>query len=120
MSAHAPAEAGPTRSIANDHAAARAWPGVRAARSQLLASGLVRTSKLATQKHFQANADSPIYAELVSIARKTVGLAQPLREALAPFESKSDSLGERVAPIGPTGESSNDNELPAGKPGPVN
>jgi len=33
-----------------------------------------------TQKHYQANPDSPIFAELCGIAGKTVGLA----EALAP------------------------------------
>jgi predicted nucleotidyltransferase len=37
------------------------------------------------QKHYQANPDSPIYTELCGIARKTVGLAEPLRQALTPL-----------------------------------
>ena len=37
------------------------------------------------QKHYQANPDSPITAELCGTARKTVGLAEPLRAALLPL-----------------------------------
>jgi predicted nucleotidyltransferase len=48
-------------------------------------SGLVTVSRVGTQKHFIANPSSPLFAELCSIAQKTVGLAEPIREALAPF-----------------------------------
>ena len=51
-------------------------------------SGLVRVHKVGTQKHYQANPDSPVFAELCGIARKTVGLAEPLRAALSPFVSR--------------------------------
>lgn len=51
--------------------------------ARLETSGLVTVRQLGTQKHFQANPESPLYPELVGIARKTVGLAGPLREALA-------------------------------------
>lgn len=51
----------------------------------LAESGLVAVTAVGNQKHYQANADSPIFAELCGIAQKTVGLAQPLREALAPL-----------------------------------
>ena len=51
-------------------------------------SGLVKVTRLGTQKHFQANGESPLYAEICSIARKTFGLADPLRAALAPFAAK--------------------------------
>lgn len=44
--------------------------------------------RLGTQKHYQANPESPLFNELVGIARKTVGLAEPLREALAPLASR--------------------------------
>lgn len=37
--------------------------------------------------HSQANPDSPLFTELCGIARKTIGLAEPLREALAPLAS---------------------------------
>jgi predicted nucleotidyltransferase len=44
--------------------------------------GLVTVHKVATQKHFQANAASPLFEELCGIIQKTVGLAGPIREAL--------------------------------------
>ena len=45
-------------------------------------SGLVTVRMVGNQKHYQANAESPIFNELRSIIQKTVGLAEPLREAL--------------------------------------
>lgn len=53
--------------------------------AKLERSGLVVTSRRGTQKHYQANPQSPIFEELCGIARKTVGLAEPLRQALAPL-----------------------------------
>ena len=53
--------------------------------ARLAESGLVTVKRVGTQKHYQANPKSPIYAELCGIAQKTVGLAEPLREALAPL-----------------------------------
>jgi predicted nucleotidyltransferase len=51
----------------------------------LAQSGLVTVKAVGNQKHYQANADSPIFAELCAIVQKTVGLAEPLRHALAPL-----------------------------------
>lgn len=48
-------------------------------------SGLITMTPLGNRKHYQANPQSPIFAELCSIVQKTVGLAEPLRAALAPF-----------------------------------
>lgn len=56
--------------------------------ARLEQSGLVTIKRIGTQKHYQANPDSPLFSELTSITRKTVGLAQPLRDALEPFSSK--------------------------------
>jgi predicted nucleotidyltransferase len=56
--------------------------------ARLAQSGLVTARRLGNQKHYQANPDSPIFAELCNIAVKTVGLAEPLREALAPLASR--------------------------------
>jgi predicted nucleotidyltransferase len=56
--------------------------------ARLAQSGLVTVHPVGNQKHYQANPDSPIYAELCGIAQKTVGLAEPLREALAPLAKK--------------------------------
>jgi predicted nucleotidyltransferase len=51
-------------------------------------SGLVMVTRLGTQKHYQANPKSPIFSELCGIAQKTVGLAEPLREALRPLAKR--------------------------------
>lgn len=56
--------------------------------ARLVQSGLVTVRPVGNQKHYQANPDSPIFAELCGIARKTVGLAEPLREALAPLAAQ--------------------------------
>lgn len=53
--------------------------------ARLAQSGLVTTRSVGNQKHYQANQESPVYSELCSIAQKTVGLAEPLRKALAPL-----------------------------------
>ncbi len=45
-------------------------------------------TRVGTQKHYQANPKSPIFAELCSIAQKTVGMAEPLREALKPLAKR--------------------------------
>jgi len=48
-------------------------------------SGLVTVTPQGNRKNYQANPQSPIFAELCGIVQKTVGLAEPLRAALAPF-----------------------------------
>lgn len=56
--------------------------------ARLLGSGLLTLRKIGNQKHYQANPDAPIFAELAGIVQKTIGLAEPLREALAPLAKK--------------------------------
>lgn len=56
--------------------------------ARLLQSGLVTARAVGNQKHFQANPEAPIYAELCSIVQKTVGLTGPLGEALAPLAAR--------------------------------
>ncbi|MDQ0589644.1 nucleotidyltransferase domain-containing protein [Variovorax paradoxus] len=58
---------------------------------QLTDSGLLVTSRVGNQKHYQANAAAPIYDELSGIVRKTFGLAGPLRDALEPFAEKIEA-----------------------------
>jgi predicted nucleotidyltransferase len=48
-------------------------------------SGLVLVKRIGNQKHYRANKTSPIFHELHGIVQKTVGLHDPLREALAPW-----------------------------------
>jgi len=52
---------------------------------RLAESGLVTVTRQGNQKHYQANPDSPIFAELCGITQKTFGLAGPLRVALSPL-----------------------------------
>ena len=51
-------------------------------------SGLVVGRRVGHQKHYQANAEAPLFDELRSIVLKTVGLAEPLRDALKPLSSE--------------------------------
>jgi predicted nucleotidyltransferase len=56
--------------------------------TRLAATGLVTTERVGNQKHYQANAESPIFAELAGLIRKTTGLVVPLQAALAPLAPK--------------------------------
>ena len=56
--------------------------------ARLLAAGLVTVRDQGNQKHYQANAASPVFAELRGLVLKTVGLADVLRAALAPLEDQ--------------------------------
>ena len=56
--------------------------------ARLAQSGLVTVHPVGNQKHYQANPEAPIFVELCGIAQKTIGLAEPLREALAPLAKK--------------------------------
>src|SRR5258708_32442608 len=53
--------------------------------SRLQRSGLVSVERIGNQKHFRANHQSPIFAELRSIVIMTVALIEPLRKSLQPF-----------------------------------
>jgi predicted nucleotidyltransferase len=55
---------------------------------RLQSSGLVSVERIGNQKHYRANPDSPIFGELQSLVLKTVGLADPLAEALRTHASK--------------------------------
>jgi predicted nucleotidyltransferase len=51
-------------------------------------SGLVTSTRIGRQKHYQANPDSALFSELSSIVQKTVGLAEPIRRALRPLSNR--------------------------------
>lgn len=57
---------------------------------RLAASGLVTVSSTGWEKHYQANKRSPIYDELCALVTKTVGLVEPIREALLPLKDRVD------------------------------
>jgi predicted nucleotidyltransferase len=50
--------------------------------ARLQKSGLIDVERIGNQKHYRANADSPIFNELQGIIQKTVGLKEPLQSAL--------------------------------------
>lgn len=56
--------------------------------ARLADAGLLTRSRVGNQVLYQANIRSPIFEELASIARKTFGLADVLREALAPLADR--------------------------------
>jgi predicted nucleotidyltransferase len=57
---------------------------------RLASSGLVTVKRIGNQKHYQANPDSPVFEELSSLVKKTVALAEPIREALASLIDRID------------------------------
>ena len=56
--------------------------------ARLVEAGLVTVRAIGTQKHYQANAASPIFSELRGIVQKSFGLAEPLRAALRPLANR--------------------------------
>jgi hypothetical protein len=48
--------------------------------ARLERSGIIVARRIGNQKHYQANANSPVFSELRNIVLKTVGLAEPLRD----------------------------------------
>ncbi|MGB5998987.1 MAG: nucleotidyltransferase domain-containing protein [Thermoanaerobaculia bacterium] len=56
---------------------------------RLTSSGLITVTPIGKQKHYQANPDSPVFAELRGLVLKTVALVEPIRQAL-------ERLGDRI------------------------
>jgi len=50
--------------------------------------GLLVRQEVGRQVHYRANTQSPVFGELVGLLRKTAGLADVLRDALAPLGKK--------------------------------
>lgn len=63
---------------------------VHRALTRMTAAGLVSVESVGNQKHYQANAASPVFDELYNLVLKTVGLTIPLLSVLKP-------LGGRIA-----------------------
>ena len=56
--------------------------------ARLEASGLITSERIGNQRHYRANERSPVFEPLRDLVLRTTGLADVLREALAPFASK--------------------------------
>ena len=53
---------------------------------RLVSAGLLSVTKAGNQNHYQANVNNPVYSELVSIVKKSFGVADEIREALKLFD----------------------------------
>lgn len=60
--------------------------------TKLAEAGLLKREKRGNQQLYSAQKQSPIYAELASILRKTSGLADVLAEALAPVAAQLQAV----------------------------
>ena len=56
--------------------------------ARLVDAGLLSMTREGNQNHYHANTDCPVFAELVSIVRKSFGVADGIREALAELDDK--------------------------------
>lgn len=78
----------PDRSFYTNEVIGMAQSGAGAVQRELAdlaAAGLLTVRRQGNQKHFQANAASPVFAELRGLVLKTMGLADVLCAALAPL-----------------------------------
>ena len=78
----------PDRSFYTNEVIGLAQSGAGAVQRELTGlaeAGLLTVRKQGNQKHFQANAASPVFAELRGLVLKTMGLADVVRAALAPL-----------------------------------
>ncbi len=81
----------PDRSFYGNEIVRLAHSGIGAVQRELgrlESAGLVTTSRIGNQKHYQANRAAPIFGELRRIVTRTFGVADPIREALAPLHAK--------------------------------
>ena len=56
--------------------------------ARLAGSGLVAVSRAGNRKLCRANPESPLFDEICSIVRKTIGLEESMRRALEPLEDR--------------------------------
>jgi predicted nucleotidyltransferase len=78
----------PGRSFYANEVIALAQSGTGAVQRELAGlsgAALLTVTRQGNQKHYQANADAPVFAELRGLVLKTMGLADVLRAALAPL-----------------------------------
>lgn len=54
---------------------------------RLVGAGILFVSKEGNQNHYQANANSPVYTELVSIVKKSFGVADQIKAMLKPLDN---------------------------------
>lgn len=60
---------------------------IRRELEKMTQAGLLTIKRIGNQNHYQANASSPVYSELISITRKTFGISDIIEQALHPVKS---------------------------------
>jgi predicted nucleotidyltransferase len=81
----------PGRTFYANEIIARAGSGNGAVQRELAkleGAGLVKVTRVGNQKHYQVNADAPVFGALHELVLKTSGLADILRGSLAPISSR--------------------------------
>jgi len=63
---------------------------VRRELGRLVGAGLLLVTREGNQHYYQANPDCPVYEELLSIAKKTFGITDVIREAIIPVYEQID------------------------------
>ena len=84
----------PDRSFFTNEVLALAQSGRGAVQRELAAlseAGLLTVTTQGNQRHYQANAAAPVFAELRGLVLKTSGLGDVLRAALAPLAAQIDA-----------------------------
>lgn len=69
------------------------WAGmgrgtVRRELQRLSEAGLITAQRAGNQLHYQANAQNPVFSELMGIVRKTFGIIDVIRTALIPIDAQ--------------------------------
>ena len=84
----------PGRSFYANEVIALAQSGTGSVQRELAAlsdAGLLTVKRQGNQKHYQANADAPVFSELRGLVLKTMGLADVLKTALAGIQTRMES-----------------------------
>ena len=55
---------------------------------RLVGAELISLTRAGNQNHYQANAKSPVFEELVGIVKKSFGIADEIKEILLPLDNK--------------------------------
>ena len=83
----------PGRSFYANEVIALAQSGTGSVQRELAAlsdAGLLTVKRQGNQKHYQANAEAPVFSELRGLVLKTMGLADVLKAALAGIQTQID------------------------------
>lgn len=81
----------PTKSFYTNEIIKRTGMGVATIKRELeklSRANIITKTKIGNQLHYQANTECPVYNELVSICRKTFGLADTIHDAIEVLKNK--------------------------------